>query len=80
MFTKTEQKRLLKMKGILEEMWGGKLNKYHMTLMQANVIAEGYNKIVNEDVCITIDKEVKDFFEKCGFHSREHGVGWIITI
>lgn len=80
MFTKTEQKRLLKVKSIIEEMWDGKLNKYYVTPSQANIIAEGYNRIVNDDVCITIDMSVKDFFEKYGFHSREHGIGWIITI
>lgn len=80
MFTKTEQKRLLKMKNILEEIWDGKLNKYHLTVTQANIITNSYNQIVNGDIPRTIDFNVVQFFEKYGFHTEEEGIGWIITI
>lgn len=80
MFTKTEQKKLLKVKSILEEIWDGKLSKYHVTPYQAKIIADGYNKIVGGNVCATIDSDVKRFFEKYGFHSCEHDTGWVITI
>lgn len=57
MFTKTEQKKLLKVKNILEEIWDGKLSKYHVTPYQAKIIADGYNKIVGGNVCTTIDSD-----------------------
>lgn len=80
MFTKTEQKKLLKIKDILEEIWNGKLNKYHLTVTEANMIADAYNQIIKVNTAPTICKEVKQFFEKYGFGAKEDGIGWIITL
>lgn len=80
MFTKSEQKRLLKMKSILEEIWDGKIKKYKVTINQAHLIADVYNQIVNGKTATTIDNDVKNLFMKYGFHIEENGVGWIITM
>ena len=34
MFKKSEYNKLLKVKGILEEIWDGKLSKYHLTVIR----------------------------------------------
>lgn len=79
-FNKSELNTLLKTKKSLEEMFDGKLNKYHVTLYLAHEIACCYNEIVKNRKSSTISQEVKDFFEKRKFTIAVEGIGWEISI
>ena len=80
MFTKSEYEKLLKIKGILGEIWDGKLTKYHLTVAQSYEIVKAYNQIVRGNTVETISTEVKQFFERHGLSVKENGIGWIITL
>lgn len=80
MFKKSEYNKLLKVKGILEEIWDGKLSKYHLTVAQSYEIAKAYNQIIKGNAVETISNEVKQFFEKHNLCVKENGIGWIITL
>ena len=79
-FNKKESNILLKAKNALEEMFDGKLKKYHVTLYSAHEIAWCYNEIVENRKTSTISQEVKDFFEKRKFQVVVDGIGWKISL
>lgn len=79
-FNKKESGTLLKAKNALEEMFNGKLKKYHVTLYTAHEIARCYNEIVQNRKTKTISQEVKDFFEKRKFNIAVWGIGWKISL
>ena len=79
-FNKSESDILLKTKKSLEEMFDGKLDKYHVTLYSAHEIARCYNEIVKNRKISTISQEVKDFFEKRKFTIAVEGIGWEISL
>lgn len=79
-FNKKESNILLKVKNALEEMFDGKLKKYHVTLYLAHEIARCYNEIVENRKTSTISQEVKDFFEKRKFNVAIDGIGWEIIL
>ena len=79
-FNKSESNILLKTKNSLEEMFDGKINKYHVTLYSAHEIARCYNEIVKNRKTNTISQEVKDFFEKRKFTIVVEGIGWKISL
>lgn len=79
-FNKKESNTLLKAKNALEEMFDGKLKKYHVTLYSAHEIASCYNEIVKNRKASTISQEVKDFFEKRKFTIVVEGIGWKISL
>lgn len=79
-FNKKESNILVKAKNALEEMFDGKLNKYHVTLYTAYEIAHCYNEIVQRRNTSTISQDVKDFFEKRKFQITVEGIGWKITL
>ena len=79
-FNKKESNILLKTKNSLEEMFDGKINKYHVTLYSAHEIARCYNEIVKNRKTNTISQEVKDFFEKRKFNISADGIGWKISL
>ena len=79
-FNKKESNTLLKAKNALEEMFDGKLKKYHVTPYSAHEIAHCYNEIVKNRKTKTICQEVKDFFEKRKFNISADGIGWKISL
>ena len=79
-FNKKESNILLKVKNDLEEMFDGKLKKYHVTVHMAHEIARCYNEIVENRKTKTISQEVKDFFEKRKFNIVVDGIGWKISL
>lgn len=79
-FNKKESNILLKAKNALQEMFDGKLKKYHVTLYSAHEIARCYNEIVENRRTSTISQEVKDFFEKWKFNISVDGIGWKISL
>lgn len=79
-FNKKESNILLKTKNSLEEMFDGKIDKYHVTLYSAHEIARCYNEIVKNRKTNTISQEVKDFFEKRKFNISADGIGWKISL
>ena len=79
-FNKKESNVLLKAKNALEEMFDGKLKKYHVTVYTAHEIARCYNEIVQSRKTKTISQEVKDFFEKRKFTIAVEGIGWEISL
>ena len=79
-FNKKESNILFKAKNALEEMFDGKLKKYHVTLYSAHEIAQCYNEIVENRKTSTISQEVKDFFEKRKFNISVDGIGWKISL
>lgn len=79
-FNKKESNILLKAKNALDEMFNGKLKKYHVTLYSAHEIARCYNDIVQRRETTTIVQDVKDFFEKRKFDISVDGIGWKISL
>lgn len=79
-FNKKESNILLKAKNALEEMFDGKLKKYHVTLYSVHEIARCYNEIVKNRKTNTISQEVKGFFEKWEFTIVVEGIGWKISL
>ena len=79
-FNKKESNILFKAKNALEEMFDGKLKKYHVTLYSAQEIARCYNEIVQNRKTSTICQEAKDFFEKRKFQIAVEGIGWKISL
>lgn len=79
-FNRKEETILLKAKNALQEMFDGKLKKYHVTLYSAHEIARCYNEIVENRRTSTISQEVKDFFEKRKFQIEVEGIGWKISL
>lgn len=79
-FNKKETNILLKAKNALEEMFDGKLKKYHVTPYVVQEIAYCYNEIVQNRKATTICQEVKDFFKKCKFNISVDGNGWKISL
>ena len=79
-FNKKESGTLLKAKNDLEEMFDGKLKKYHVTVHMAHEISRCYNEIVQNRKTSTISQEVKDFFEKRKFNIAVWGIGWKISL
>lgn len=71
---------MLKTKDALEEIFDGKLKKYHVTVYTAHEIARCYNEIVQNQKTSTISQEVKDFFEKRKFQIVVDGIGWKISL
>lgn len=79
-FNKKESIILLKAKNTLEEMFDGKLKKYHVTPYVAHEIADCYNEIVQNCETITNCQDVKDFFERRKFRIAIVGIGWKISL
>lgn len=79
-FNKKESSILLKAKNALEEMFDGKLKKYHVTPYSAREIARCYIEIVQNRKTSTISQEVKNFFEKRKFNISVDGIGWKISL
>ncbi len=79
-FSKKESHILLKVKNALEEMFDGKLKKYHVSPYVAQEIAYCYNEIVQNRKATTICQEVKDFFKKCKFNIAVDEIGWNISL
>ena len=79
-FNKKESNILLKAKNALQEMFDGKLKKYHVTLYSAHEIVRCYNEIVQNRKTSTICQEAKDFFEKRKFQIAVEGIGWKISL
>lgn len=82
---KTETKRMLKVKSILEDMFdNGKLGKYDATPYTAKEILMCYNGLISDvkHSTETIYSNVKTFFEKRGFLVIEKDIdnGWDIYI
>lgn len=83
MFTKAEQKKLLKIKNILEDAYNnGKLRKYGLSPYSAEELAHCYNTIVRDLThrTVTICSEVKNILEKHGFNVNTKGIGWEIYL
>ena len=83
MFTKAEQKKLLKIKSILEDCYNnGRLRKYNLAAYSAEELAHCYNSIIRDarHSTSTIINDVKNIFEKYGFKIKETGIGWDISL
>ena len=71
---------ILKAKGILEEMFDGKLRKYKVTCFEACEITHCFNEIINNGETCTIYEGVRSFFDKQKFTIADDGVGWKISL
>lgn len=77
-FNDKELNILLKAKNALEEMFDGKLKRYHVTPYEAHEIARCYDEIVQSRKTFTISQKAKNFFEKRKFNIVVDGIGWEI--
>lgn len=79
--TQKQTKNCLKVKSALIDIFhNGRLTRYLPTSYLAYELARTYNCIINNETVETINKELKDFYEKNGFTITNKGIGWIISL
>ena len=78
--TTAQKNKCLKVKADLERIFDGELKRYNLTPYEAQVIAESYNKIIQDGKTETITENVKSFFSKRKFTVKSSGIGWIISL
>lgn len=79
--TQEQTENCLKVKSALIDIFdNGRLTKYLPTSYLAFELARTYNHIIKNESVETINKELKDFYEKNGFTITSKGIGWTISL